>query len=199
MKQQSKFAKKRSLRAVSMTLTYRSNDDFAAKNISDFLARLRQMLKRKGQVLPYVWVLEHAQQLHYHLMLWLPRNIKLDVTKLTGWWPWGSTWLASCQSIKAWGRYMTKFTRRSAQMHGARLFGYGGLDEQGKMEVARAGMPRWLTNLLPYGHHARRSPGGGWASVKTGEIHRSPYVWTPRGAVLRESSGLGVGACQVTG
>lgn len=185
IKQQGVLAKKRSLQAVCMTLTYSSNEDFAAKNISDFLAKIRQVLKRRGEKLLYAWVLEQASRLHYHLILWLPRNFWIDADRLKRWWGWGSTWFAACRSVKKWERYMAKFEPRSVQMQGARLFGYGGLDDEAKAEVARTGMPRWLLDVLPRGQLARRSPGGGWANIVTGEIYKSPYVWTPRGCVQR--------------
>lgn len=143
------------------------------------------MLKGKGHILPYAWVLESASHVHYHLILWLPRGYVLDHAKLAKWWPWGSTWLETCRSVKAWGRYMAKFDSTAKLPKGARLYGYGGLDEVGKTAVLRAGLPLWLQALLPAGHRACRCPGGGWADAVTGEIYRSPYVWTPWGAVLR--------------
>ena len=87
-------------------------------------------------------------------------------------------------------RYMAKFDSAAKLPKGARLYGYGGLDDVGKMAVSQAGLPRWLLFHLPAGHPARRFPGGGWVDTVTGEIYRSPYIWTPRGAVLRAGSVL---------
>lgn len=185
---QSRYAKVANLRAVALTLTYRNAAAFSRKHISAFLDRVRSALKRMGYSLPYAWVLECARQLHYHLLVWLPRGYTLDPAKLSKWWPWGSTWVASCRSVKAWGRYMAKFDSTAKLPKGARLYGYGGLDEDGKLAVSRAALPRWLLVLLPAGHRARRCPGGGWVDIVTGEIYRSPYVWTPCGAVLKTVS-----------
>ena len=185
IKQQRRYAKLANLRAVALTLTYIDTATFSTKHISVFLGALRQALKRMGYRLPYTWVLERASHLHYHLLLWLPRDYKLDRSKLSKWWRWGSTWLESCRSVKAWGCYMAKFDSTATLPKSARLYGYGGLDEAGKLAVSRAALPRWLLAVLPGGHRARRHPGGGWADLATGELHRSPYIWTPWGSALR--------------
>ena len=182
--EQLRNAKAVNLRAVAVTLTYRDTGCFSSKHISAFLDRLRRGLKRLGHSLPYAWVLECAECLHYHLILWLPRGYVLDMAKLSKWWPWGSTWVAGCRSVKAWGRYMSKFDSTTKLPKGARLYGHGGLDAAGKVAVSRAALPRWLLALLPACNCARRCRGGGWVNMATGEIHLSPYIWTPRGAVL---------------
>jgi hypothetical protein len=183
--EQRRHARLANLRAVAVTLMYLDAAEFSQKHISAFLGALRQALKRMGYRLPYAWVLERASHLHYHLIVWLPRDYKLDLTKLSKWWPWGSTWVESCRRVKAWGRYMAKFDSTATLPKSARLYGYGGLDEAGKLAVSRATLPRWLLAVLPSGHRARRLLGGGWADLTTGEVYRSPYVWTPRGSVLR--------------
>lgn len=184
VKEQSRYAKVANLRAVALTLTYRDAAAFSSKHISAFLNRLRRKLKRMGHSLPYAWVLECASHLHYHLIVWLPRGYKLDQAELSKWWPWGSTWTESCRSVGAWARYMTKFNSVVKLPRGARLYGYGGLDENGKMAVSRSALPRWLLALLPVGHRVCRCLGGGWVDTATAEIFRSPYMWTPWGAVL---------------
>lgn len=185
IKEQTRYAKVANLRAVAMTLTYENLTEFSSKHISEFLGRLRRALKRMGHSLPYAWVLERASHLHYHLLLWLPRGYVLDLAKLSKWWPFGSTWVQSCRSVKAWGRYMAKLNSIAQLPKGARLYGYGGLDQDGKLAVSRAVLPRWLLALVPVGHRVRRCPGGGWVNIATGEIHCSPYRWTPWGAVLK--------------
>lgn len=184
IKEQSRYAKVANLRAVALTLTYSDAAAFSPKHISAFLDRVRRTLKRLGHSLPYAWVLECASHLHYHLIVWLPRGYKLDQTKLSRWWPWGSTWVESCRSVKAWGRYMAKFVSIAKLPKGARLYGYGGLDEGGKLAVSRAALPRWLLASLPAGHRVSRCSGGGWVDTETGEFHRSPYIWTPWGTML---------------
>lgn len=179
IREQRRFAKTATLRAVALTLTYRDSAAFSPKHISSFLDRLRRALKRAGHSLPYAWVLERAGQLHYHLILWLPRSYSLAPAKLAKWWPWGSTWVETCRSVGAWAKYMAKFDGATKLPKRARLYGYGGLDEAGKTAVSRAALPRWLLALLPAHGRARRHPGGGWVDTNTGEVHHSPYVWTP--------------------
>lgn len=181
IREQRRFAKSASLRAVALTLTYRDSTDFLQRHISEFLDRLRRSLKQKGRTLPYAWVLESEGRLHYHLILWLPHNFTLEPARLTKWWPWGSTWIASCRNVGNWTCYMSKCNSVTKLPKRARLFGCGGLDAEGKTNVARAALPRWLVVQLPADHRARRILGVGWADATTGEVYRSPYVWTPRG------------------
>lgn len=177
-----RFSKSAKLRAVAMTLTYRNSNDFNSKCISAFLKRLRETLKRRGHALPYAWVLERAGQLHYHLIIWLPRGVKLDPAKLAKWWGWGSTWIEDCRKVTTWEKYLTKIDNTKLPK-GARIYGYGGLDNDGETAVARTKLPRWLLPLVPASHRARRLKGGGWTDMQTGEIFQSPYIWTPRGHV----------------
>ena len=185
VKEQRRYAKTAMLRAVALTLTYSDSAKFSKNHISNFLDRLRRVLKVAGHILPYAWVLECAGKLHYHLILWLPRSYILDPAKLAKWWPWGSTWVGACRSVGAWAKYIAKFDGAAKLPKCAHLYGYGGLNEAGKTAVSRAALPRWLLALLPALARARRHPGGGWMSPATGEIYYSPYVWTPWGARLR--------------
>ncbi|WP_244144479.1 rolling circle replication-associated protein [Paraburkholderia hospita] len=171
------------LRAVALTLTFEDNGEFCSRHISAFLERLRKVLKRRGHTLPYTWVLEREGRLHYHLMLWLPRDFILDKQKLAQWWPWGSTWTECCRQVKRWGRYMAKFNCVARIPKATRLFGYGGLDDSGRAAVQRAGLPRWLQTLLPFGSTVCRFMGGGWVDAESGELFVSPYLWTPWGWV----------------
>lgn len=171
--------------AIALTLTFDDDGQFCPKLISKFIACVRQTLKRRGHRLPYTWVLERESRLHYHLMLWLPRGFVLDMKKLARWWPCGTTWTKSCRVVNGYARYMAKFECMARLPKGVHVFGYGGLDESGKVAVQRAGLPRWLQALLPRGGSARRFPGGGWTNTETGEIHVSPYRWAPWGWEIR--------------
>lgn len=188
IREHQRYARRTKLRAVALTLTYRDAALFSSKHISAFVDRVRRQLKRMGHMLPYAWVLECAGNLHYHLILWLPRGYVLDPAKQLKWWLWGSTWVEGCRCVKAWGRYISKFDTKTTLPKRARLYGYGGLDEVGTLAASRAALPRWLLMLVPADHRARRCPGGGWVDTTTGEIYRSPYIWTPWGVVLRSLS-----------
>jgi hypothetical protein len=184
--EQRRYAKEAQLRAVAVTLTFANDASFSSRLVGDFLARVRQTLKRRGYALPYTWVLERGSRLHYHLMVWLPRDFVANKDMLEKWWPWGATHIESCRSVKAWGRYIAKFECIAVIPKGARLFGFGGLDASGKAAVHRVALPQWLQTLLPTGDRARRFTGGGWINAETGEFYRSPYRWTPRGCFLRD-------------
>ncbi|WP_456264896.1 rolling circle replication-associated protein [Paraburkholderia madseniana] len=188
IKEQRRYAKEANLRAVALTLSFGCDADFSAKHVSRFLDQVRRSLKGRDHCVPYAWVLERASRLHYHLILWLPRGHALEKGKLARWWPWGSTWVAACESVKAWGRYICKFDSIAKLPKRARLFGCGGLDCEGQVAVARATLPQWLQALLPRDHRARRLTGEGWVDLETGQLHHSPYVWTPWGMMLATAS-----------
>jgi len=185
--EQSRYAKLNHLKAVAVTLTYSDRNEYSKKNITAFINNLRRILKNYGCSFPYVWTLEYASHLHYHLILWLPRDFILEKKRLSTLWKWGSTWIESCKSPIGWGRYISKFDCLEKLPRGARSFGSGGLDKVGRTAVARAGLPQWLIKLLPKDEYAVPCSGGGRVNPSTGEIFRSPYVWTPRGCVLRKS------------
>ncbi len=171
--------------AVCLTLTYAKDHDFAPEHISRFFDRLRSKLKRQGKLLRYLWVLEKAGRLHYHLVIWLPRGLRLQHAELDRWWPWGTSWIEACQSPHMWIKYLRKYEDKALLPVGARMFGYGGLDEAGKRTVALACLPQWLKAKLPADVWPTRIAGG-WLDPSTGEIHTSPYRWTPKGFQLRE-------------
>lgn len=185
VKEHRRIAKAMGLYATAVTLTYAKDADFCQKHVTRFINCLRAKLKRQGHSLLYVWVLERARALHYHLTLWLPRGLTLDHTDLSRWWSWGSTWTERCRKVSAWVRYMSKREDKSNLPMGARMYGCGGLDEDGGRSLAWAMLPRWLVALLPHKTKVCRALGGGWVDVCTGQIYESPWVWTPHGARLK--------------
>ena len=188
IKEQRRYAKTAKLRAVAVTLKYRDNEACSRNHISNFTDNLRRKLQRRGHILPYAWILERASQLHYHLIIWLPRDFLLKPDTLKKMWSWGDTYVEACRGVGAWSKYITKFNSVARLPKNSRLFGYGGLDKAGKTVVSRAALPRWLLALLPAHARACRHPGGGWVDTATGKIYLSPYVWTPYGVRLRSVS-----------
>jgi hypothetical protein len=184
--QHRRIAKEKNLFAVAVTLTYRSSDDYSSKNISKFISCIRAKLKRKGHGLLYQWVLEQSESsLHHHLVLWLPRGIELDKTDLGRWWKWGSTWIESCRKVVAWVKYLSKRETKDGLPAGARVYGCGGLDEEGSEAVANGMLPLWLKSLLPSDAKPSRIPRVGWTDRNTGVVHISPWMWTPKGPRLK--------------
>lgn len=200
IKEQRRIAKIHGLYAVALTLTYRPTQMPKGKDISSFLDKLRAKLKRGGKPLLYTWVLECKHAYHYHLMVWLPRGIRLERTLLERWWPHGYFEAEACRSPHRWGKYMAKSETKESLPAGQRLFGYGGLDQAGEDAVRRACLPRWLQQVLPVFSRPQRCRGGGWVDVLTGEVFISPYVWTPRGIKLRAGASVRMKlGCRATG
>lgn len=179
-----RIAKERNLYAVAVTLTYERCESASPRDISRFLERLRKRLHRIGQRLLYTWVLERSSILHYHLTLWLPQNFKLLPDEL---WDRGSTWISRCRDVAAWLRYLMKGEDKGSLPRNSNLFGYGGLDQAAQREMRWAALPRWLVERLPFDVMPRRIPRLGWIDVATGDIHRSPLIWSPRGWIQSES------------
>lgn len=184
-KEHRRIAKAKGLYAVAVTLTYANDADFCPKHITRFINCLRAKLKRQGHQLLYVWVLERASALHYHLSLWLPRGFVLSHADLAKWWPWGSTWTQACRKVSAWIRYISKREDKARLPVSARAYGYGGLDEPAKEAVHKAMLPRWVKALMPKTAKARRLPKVGWTDMNTGEVYESPWEWTPYGPRLK--------------
>ena len=191
-----KEAKQNNLYAVAITLCFASPTSYSSKHISGFLCSLRKKLKQIGQKLQYAWVLEHSNVLHYHLIVWLPNGFTLTHKDLSKWWKAGSTWVQSCKSTKAWGKYIAKSHSKTDLPKGSRAFGYGGLSEEGKIEVQQTAIPLWLKAVLPRHERAKKHPDCGWVSIDTGLIYESPFIWTPRGYVSRAALNEGVETIQ---
>lgn len=180
-----RIAKAKGLYAVCVTLTYADNSAFGAKHVTRFLSCLRSKLKRLGYPLLYVWTLEHASALHYHLTLWLPHGLTLKHQDLRRWWPLGKTWTKSCRTVAAWVKYISKYEDKANLPPAARLFGYGGLDAAGETSVSKSMMPIWLKRVVPRDVVPRRMAGGGWVDQLSGEVFLSPWIWTSHGLQLK--------------
>lgn len=184
-KEHRRLAKTKGLYAAAVTLTYANDAAFCPKHITKFINCLRAKLKRQGHSLLYVWVLERASALHYHLALWLPRGFTLDHGDLKKWWAWGSTWTQACRKVSAWMRYLSKRVDKANLPTSARMFGCGGLDEAARAVVSRAMLPLWLAASLPREARPRRITGVGWTDTTTAVVYVSPWMWTPRGPRLK--------------
>ncbi|WP_152964993.1 MULTISPECIES: rolling circle replication-associated protein [Comamonas] len=180
--QHRRIAKSEGLFAVAATLTYRSENEFHSKNISQFIEKLRKKFKRRGHALRYSWALERKDQLlHYHLMVWIPRNLHISWADIVAGWTFGSTWIKQCTSPYAWATYMGKSATKENLPRSAKSYGYGGLDHDGKDSLKQSKMPSWLKDLKPIFSNMKKIPHLGWCDVLTGELYRSPWIWGPKG------------------
>ena len=166
-------------RVLMVTLTYAKVDGWAPHHVSDYLRHVRQWFKRKaGKALRYVWVAEVQERgaMHYHVVFWMPRGVHMPKADKRGWWPHGMTnTLVAAKPVAYVMKYASKFDTKKGIVHGARIYGVGGLD------AAARGVRRWCN--WPAFVQARASVtdryvpqvGGGWTNRATGEWWPSEY------------------------
>lgn len=120
------------------SLTYRDVDGWNPNDIRFFLNRVRAYLARRGLPFIYVWVAELQKRgaLHYHVMIWLPKNFKLPRFARFGWWDHGFTDQRIAQ--KAVGylmKYISKDETKNKFPRGVRIYGYGGASVEVKRRI----------------------------------------------------------------
>lgn len=175
-----RIAKEHHLKAYAVTLTYRINRDFQSRNISKYLDCVRSWLRRRCLPLLYLWTLEVAGRLHYHLQLWLPSSGHTYKKLLKGWWPYGSTWIESCRRGSAWAAYIAKPLNTKKLPRGARSYGVGGLDTEAKQALNRARLPSWLKRSTDSSRQIVEVRGKGWIDKGTGQVFKSPWIAMPK-------------------
>jgi hypothetical protein len=158
-------------RAAMITLTYARGQDWHPRQVSFLLQRCRQWLARRRRRLRYAWVLEltKAGRPHFHVVLWLPRSIRLPKPDRAGWWPWGSTRIE-------WARravgYLAKYASKGQDTHypkGVRIHGAGGFSEAARLERAWWLAPAWVRERCTPEERPQRARGGGWVLRLSGE------------------------------
>lgn len=189
---QTRFQNRRGRRwkCVMVDLTYRDTRDFGARNITEFVKRVRHWAHRRGFVVPYVWVLERGEKhgrVHYHVLLWLPPGITLPKPDKQGWWPHGFTRIAWARNAVG---YVAKYASKesAAPPKGARMHGCGGLESEERAERSWWAAPAWVREHFPSPEfRPTRALGGGWCSRLTGEWVPSPWVvvgWAGTGPII---------------
>jgi len=141
----------RSFRPWLFTLTYAEVDAWKPNHIRDYLKRVRSFLHRRGISLRCAWVAELQQRgaVHYHIILWLPRSIRLPKSDTQGWWSFGYT----NQQIAKKGvgylmKYVSKMDSKHKFPHRCRIFGVSGLDKEGKQRVRYYKAPKYIRDML---------------------------------------------------
>ena len=147
--------------------------------MSGYLDCLRLWAKRRGFVVPYVWVAELQLRgaVHYHVVVWVPRRLQLPKGDKQGWWRHGMT--QRVRARKPVG-YLLKYASKGTDgpqrfPRGLRLHGAGGLTAQGRAIRHWLCLPGWLVRRAGHFQRVLRLPGGVWLLEETGEVLRSPW------------------------
>lgn len=177
-----------------VTLTYRGVKDWKADHISNAIQRYRQWCRRKGYACRYTWVAELQRRgaVHYHLLAWLPHGVVMPFwdaapdAKRPPFWQHGMT---NTEPAKSGIGYLMKYLSKLGEFHrfpkGLRLYGIGGLDQQGREVRSWYNLPEWAKRLHGVGEVRRKACG--LVVSESGEILASPYrvERVPGGLLLR--------------
>lgn len=102
-------------RRLFSTFTYARNSKGSPRDLSDCLKCLREWLRRRGRpMVPFEWVGESQERgaLHYHMLIWWPRNLYLPRFDERGWWPHGSTKIERARNPVG---YLVKYASKSSR------------------------------------------------------------------------------------
>lgn len=165
-------------RKLFVTLTYKRCEDWKPSHVRHFLTVVRQWLKRRGCKLRCVWVAELQKRgaMHYHLVIWMPRHLRMPAPDRVGWWPHGSTKVERARSpINYLLKYASKADSKDGEFpRGARIHGACGLEPQHRREVRYFCAPCWVRDALT-GFADIRKVVGGWCDRLTGVFVASPW------------------------
>lgn len=140
-------------RKTFITLTYRPGVDWSRRHISDFLMHARKWLAARGCVLRYAWVaeLQGRGALHYHVLVWVPRRLRLPRPDASGWWPHG---MSNVETARSPVGYMVKYASKTRPEDlarlpkGVRLHGNGGHDPVSRTKLRETLAPFWIKQAM---------------------------------------------------
>ena len=163
-------------RRLFVTLTYRDADGWSPVHMTRFVDRVRVWLRRAGADLRCVWVAELQKRgaMHYHLVIWLPRRLRMPRPDKRGWWPHGSTKVETARSPIG---YLLKYASKGSEgefPRGARIHGACGVKGEAAREVRFCCAPCWVRDALT-GMADIRKVVGGWCDRITGVFVASPW------------------------
>ena len=184
-----------------VTLTYADPEGWKPNHIKDAINAFRRWCTRARVACKYTWVAEiqpgrarstGKHVVHYHLMCWLPVNVRMplwdrisnDANKV--FWAEGMT---NTQIAKAGIGYLMKYLSKLGEFtqfpKGLRLYGIGGLDATARSVRSWLNFPQWAKCSYGVGDIVRKS--FGLMVRRTGEILQSPYVvqLVPGGLIVR--------------
>lgn len=158
-----------------ITLTYPDNSAWEPKQIAKFINNLRNYADRNwGLELRYAWVAESTKKgiIHYHVVVWHPRNKKFPKPDKQGWWSHGLSQIAGVK--KGVGKYMMKYLTKGSDLgieryndkgnkvH-IRTYAVGGLTDKESELLSHFMLPKDVKRAfgpIPFGVRIKRSKGG---------------------------------------
>lgn len=166
-------------RWAMLTLTYRDDERWVARQVSDLLMSIRKYCDRNCFRFRFVWVLELTQRgrPHYHLLVWLPKGRTLPKPDKQGWWKQGLTRIEWARNAIG---YMAKYASKGDDYSlatlpkGARLSGNGGLSKQSRTELRWWKLPQWVREVFSEICDVGREQGG-YRNRSTGDFLASRY------------------------
>lgn len=151
---------KRAPQCWFVTLTYELADVWSPNHISKAIERYRNWCRRVGVACRYTWVAEIQPRrlestgkavVHYHLLAWLPQGVRMPFwdrcpsARAVPFWPHG---MANTDKAKAGVGYLMKYLSKLGELtrfpKGLRLYGIGGLNQQGRDVRAWFNLPEWV-------------------------------------------------------
>lgn len=163
---------------LMVTLTYRELSGWRGNHIKEYLRTLRRWLERRRIVFRYVWVLELQRRgaAHYHILVWVPRGIRVPMPDRSGMWTHGLSRVELArQPIGYLMKYASKGGDEVELPRGARIYGAGGLTPNERRIVRWAMLPRYVREVFDFSQRVIRARGGGWMSLTTGEWISAAY------------------------
>lgn len=186
----------RPLVAWMVTLTYAKADGWAPKHISEAIQRYRRWCAMRKLPCRYTWVAEIQDgkrradkvgrgAVHYHLVAWLPEGVSmpfwdqpqtLSSRTRAVIWPHGQSERDKCRTGIG---YLMKYASKGQNIEGfkfppgLRVYGIGGLCEQGKDLRRWLALPEWAKRLHGVGELCRL--GGRLVVRTTGQVLESPW------------------------
>ncbi len=170
-------------RAAFVTVTYRPDQRWDAGDIRYLVKHYRQWGLRRGVRLPIVWVAEthggggpNHGQIHYHLVIFVPRGLTPPMPDKQGWWRKGCS---NCKWAHSPVGYLAKYASKGLLGPrlpvGARLWGISGLSMTVRTRLAFALAPMWLQKFSSPGDTLRKIADGWWRNCTTSWEYRSPW------------------------
>lgn len=139
-------------RVAFVTVTYRPGETWSAGDIRALVKHYRHWGQRRSAGLRIVWVAElhsglgaNRGQLHYHLVIFVPRGLTPPMSDKQGWWRKG---MSNCRWAYRPVGYLAKYASKGLRGHslpvGARLWGVSGLGSTVRTQLVFALAPKWL-------------------------------------------------------